>query len=90
MGNSYDEEIALVIAIKAGVLRECEVHQYTIRGSMDYERAYRLANKLITLKDPLVEQCYGDRRRLTDALKKVINYNAITCPGCEGLIKENC
>ncbi len=78
---------ATEIAIRVGLLRRCEQHEYVVVGTGDHVDAYKLGNHLITTNDPLVESFHGDRKELTDTILEITKWYG-TCPGCEKLARE--
>jgi len=84
-----EKEIAQEVAIKAGYLARCgDCSDVYDPGNGDPEPAYKLANSLITKKDPLVEIFWDDRTRLTDLLKDLHHEYPGQCH-CDDLIHED-
>ncbi len=82
-------EIATEIAVRARVLARCQQHGYVfIGGNGDITNAYKLANYLITKRDPLVAVFENNRAELTDLVKKVTVYYGLFCPGCKKIAEE--
>lgn len=66
--------LALRIAVDAGVLDECEYHDGTYtEGSNDIEEAYKLGNARITSGE--LEGAFDSRREMTDLIKEVVTEN---------------
>jgi hypothetical protein len=75
-------QVALNIAIQAGVLKECEFHPGTyIEGDEEIESAYKLANS--SYSNGEYRGMFKSRVDLTDAIKDVVSDNAGECYSCE-------
>jgi hypothetical protein len=61
------------IAIDAGVLAVCEIHEIVYDGGVEIERAYMLGNARFTAGK--LNEVFADRRDLTDAIKKAYEEN---------------
>ena len=82
-------QLAIDIAIEAGVLTRCEGHDYVLdSGGGSPEDAYRLANALISKGDPRVIEFKDQRRALTDLIQSVIADHGSECPGCEAAQRD--
>ncbi|KJF88409.1 hypothetical protein [Photobacterium leiognathi] len=63
--------VATDIAIRAGVLQQCEYCESTVfQGDEDIEDAYRLGNTLYTSGE--VSDLFESRREMTDAIKDTV------------------
>src|SRR5713101_4665392 len=73
--NYLEEErdAALDIAIDAGALTRCDFDHDAIGGTGDRVAAYKHGNVLISQRDRSVALFGGDRRAMTDAVKKVMD-----------------
>lgn len=78
--------LAMAIAIEAGVLTVCDMHEEAFLGGNEIEAAYRLGNSKYSkgiLKD------FYDRTELTDAIKAVVeDYCLDSCPRCAHLMAD--
>jgi len=82
--NSYLYSIAEEVALRAGILAKCQLHEEVYdSGEHEVEEAYKLANFLITNSDPLVAPFQGDRTKLTDLIKGIRDNYSHSCPTCE-------
>jgi hypothetical protein len=71
------------IALDAGLLRRCEVHDYVFwTGETDYTDAYKRGNLQMTCDAHFAAMFKNDRRAMTDALKAVIDEHNTDCIGC--------
>jgi hypothetical protein len=69
------QEAALAIALQAGVLSVCAVHEDTvIEGSGEVEDAYKLGNAKFTAGE--LQSIFDSRREMTDYIKAVVEENA--------------
>ena len=66
------------IAIEAGVLTVCEIHEIVSDGGVEIERAYMLGNAMFTAGK--LSETFTDRRDMTDAIKKAYEENC--ADGC--------
>ncbi len=90
VADEHLEKIAAAteIAKKAGVLSYCEWHHYVfVTGKSDYENAYKISNKMVTDKDPLVCVFKWNRRELTNLIKQIASFYGL-CLGCQAMLKE--
>jgi hypothetical protein len=71
---------ARAVALRAGVLERCPAcgQTYDPMNGED-EAAYRLAARLVAVRDPLVAPFGGDRRRLQDSIAEVIEDHGPEC-----------
>ena len=82
-------QVAQQVAVQAGILSECEMHDIIYDGGTDsYEDAYKLANTLISQDDPLVVIFNGNRRELTDLLKDIKSEFGENCPLCDKYMED--
>lgn len=74
--------IALQIAIEAGVLKPCEYHNdIVISGNENIQSAYKLGNHKFSLG--AIESAFETRREMTDTIQSVIDeYSAEECGAC--------
>lgn len=79
---------AALVAVQAGAMRECEVHERVYIESGDVESAYRLGNHLFTTGDVLVQE-FDSRREMTDSIKSVMDAAASTCPLCQKIFEDD-
>lgn len=78
------KEVAKVIACRVGLLKKCQLHEeFFDSQENNLESAYKIANFLVTNKDPLVEIFNGDRRNITDLLSCICDEHGSSCPLCE-------
>ena len=75
-------DAATEIAIRGKAIIECEYHEAIYMDNYEHADAYRLANHLFTVSDPLVSEL-ASRRALTDAVKVAIEQSDTECPLCE-------
>lgn len=69
--NEEKQQIAIGIAIDAGVLVQCDVHEDIVfAGDEEVESAYRLGNHRISQR--LLEGCFDSRRDMTDTISSVV------------------
>jgi hypothetical protein len=68
------------IAVQAGVLEKCELHEevYDPLGG-DLEAAYKLGNYKFSRGEV---SSFDDRREMTDAIKDVVEQAAMECHTC--------
>ena len=76
-------EVALRIAIEAGVLEQCEDHDECVfEGHEEIKQAYILANSKYTTGE--LEGVFVDKQEMTDIIKEVVEDNpASDCPLCD-------
>ncbi len=74
--------LAIRIAVEAGVLDECEYHDGTFtEGSNDIEEAYKLGNSRISSGE--LDGAFDSRREMTDLIKAVVDeLSADECYSC--------
>ena len=65
--------VAIGIALKGGVLRQCEMHEILMEGGKDIENAYRLGNARFTAGE--LSNVFENRLEMTDAIKKAVQEN---------------
>jgi hypothetical protein len=69
--NEEKQQVAIGIAIDAGVLQQCELHEDIVyAGDEEIESAYKLGNHRIS--QGLLEGCFDDRRDMTDTVAAVV------------------
>jgi hypothetical protein len=70
-----ENEAAIEILIGVGLFKRCEVDRdpLDVSGLQDATAAYQQGNALITRQDPVVAVFGGDRRAMTDAVKRVFD-----------------
>lgn len=67
--------VALMIAVEAGVVTECEYHPGTFTdGDEEIEKAYRLASKRYSAGE--FQEMFKSQIELTDTIKDVVADNA--------------
>jgi hypothetical protein len=77
------EKKAIDIAVKAGALKMCAVHQAPFCGRLSLLGAYKLANKLYGEDGNIQKLFLYDRRFLTDYVKDAFDdHSAAKCPTC--------
>jgi hypothetical protein len=82
-GDEKRREVALVVALRTGLLKRCPSHGDVYDpGQHDYQGACMVATFLINRDDPLVAPFDGDRGPLTDLLKAICGQYAARCPRC--------
>lgn len=81
--------VALGIAIKAGVLKECEFHAGSVfEGGEPIESAYKLGNAQYSVDE--FGGLFGSRREMTDVIKNVVDDNlADQCPSCANVWEKD-
>jgi hypothetical protein len=79
---------AAYVAVKAGVMSVCEMHETLMYDGADPGPAYRLANALITSNNPSVAVFGGQRRELTDYIKELIEEHEEACYACDRLMED--
>lgn len=82
-------QVAMGIAIQAGVLEQCEFHEDCVfEGSGDLEAAYRLGNSQYSAGE--LEGTFESRHEMTDLIKEVIeDHPAEECPSCAKIRDED-
>jgi uncharacterized protein YlaN (UPF0358 family) len=82
MQEELDKEaVAVSIAIQAGALERCPVHEYVIAGSGDLQAACKLGNYQYTKGE--LEDSFHDRKEITDFIKNALDTYALAeCPAC--------
>lgn len=81
--------VAIGIALQAGALKQCEIHEDCIfGGEKDAENAYRLGNSKFTAGE--LKGIFDERREMTDTIKKMIEEHSLIegCPRCEKLMRD--
>ena len=75
-------QIALSIAIEAGVIEECDNHDNTFfQGGTDIEDAYKLGNSKWSKGE--LQNIFANRREMTDIIQDVVEENcAFECASC--------
>ena len=71
---------AIKIALDAGVLKECDFHDFLLVGESDIEDAYRLGNSRFSAHS--LGRIFENRIEMTDAIKEVVEDAAVECPVC--------
>jgi len=84
--NKYT--VALKIALQTGYLTECEICSEIYNPIEDPTDVYKLANTLITKNAALVKIFKGNRKQLTDILKKIPNDYSVECQ-CDRIKNRN-
>jgi hypothetical protein len=74
------------IALDAGVLKNCEFHDYLFEGDSDIEAAYRLGNHRFSAGS--LEDVFENRRDMTDIIKEVVQDSPDECPICAKIRDE--
>lgn len=74
------------IAMQAGAIHACEIHEGVYIDGGDDESAYRFANHLYTIRDVLADG-FDTRREMTDAIKSVLDDAGSTCSFCQKIIE---
>lgn len=82
--NEQKRQVAIDIATQVGLLTTCDYHDDEVYdpGENNYDEAYKLANSLITKKDPLVAVFEGNRKELADLIKDITNEFGDECSLC--------
>jgi hypothetical protein len=79
--HEHMREVAIGIAVQAGVLQKCMVHEDIVfEGGNDIEGAYKLANWRFTRG--LLADTFPTRKIMTDCIKGVVEEHAGTECGC--------
>ncbi len=80
--------IAIQIALEAGVLESCKVHNdFNYDTGKDIQHAYKLANANYT-NDHYID-VFNDRKEMTDSIKEVVEEHLpVECPYCAKFRKE--
>ena len=79
---------AALIAIEAGAISACEIHEGVYVDSGDSESAYRLANHYFNVRDVLTDG-FETRREMTDAIKSVLEDAGSTCAFCQKIFEDD-
>lgn len=81
-------EVAIQIAIAAGVLQQCKYHDDCIfEGNEEIEIAYKLANHQFSHGEHV--NVFKNRREMTDIIKEVVaDYPGDECPSCARVREE--
>ena len=80
------QQIALQMAIEAGVIARCPVHDdFTFKGSKDIQEAYKLGNAKFNKSE--LKELFKTRREMTDLIKDVVEDNIFPdeCYYCSNL-----
>jgi hypothetical protein len=72
---------AIKIALDAGVLKECDFHDFLLEGDSDIEDAFRLGNSRFSSHS--MGSIFENRIEMTDAIKEVVEDAAEKCPVCD-------
>ena len=78
--------VAESIAIEAGVLSVCELHDETYAPGNDIEDAYKYGNDKFTKGD--LRCRFEDRKELTDVIKDVVTDCPDECSRCADVIYQ--
>jgi hypothetical protein len=73
--EEWEHKVAIgkKIAIDAGVLAVCEIHEIVYDGGVEIDRAYKLGNAMFTAGK--LNEVFADRSDMTDAIKKAHEEN---------------
>ena len=76
--------VAVKIGLEVGLLEKCEVHGCVFDAMNDFalEDAFRYAESLATLNDPLVAVFAGNRKKLHHAVEECRTGMPNCCPDC--------
>lgn len=75
--------VAVQVALRTGLLRQCAVHgEVYDPGQHDYQGACMVATYLVNRSDPLVALFLGDRVPLTNLLRTVCDGYGKGCSKC--------
>ncbi len=80
-----EKQIALMLLVESGVIRECQYHPGTyFEGNEPIEAAYKLANTRISENQAALPHGYS-RRQYTDLIKSVYEDHSglDSCPCCD-------
>jgi hypothetical protein len=73
--------LAIRIAVEAGALPRCEIHEVLMEGGKDLVEAYKLGNARYT--DGKLSEFFGDRMEMTDAIQSAVQEHAADeCYAC--------
>jgi hypothetical protein len=77
-------DAAVGIAIEAGVLQVCPIHDDGIfTGTKDIEDAYKLGSARFKAGDADLKGLFSNQKELTDCIQEVvINWEGDTCGSC--------
>ncbi len=80
--DHYEEQhrVAQQIAIEADVLKVCEFHEEVYQSEFDGTAAYKLGNYKFT--EGKLTGTFGDRKEMTDAIKRAIENAGDECGRC--------
>lgn len=86
--EEYEEQrsVAEYIAIEAGVLSVCELHDEIYAPGNDIEDAYRYGNSKFTKGDLACR--FEDRKELTDVIKDVVTDCPDKCSRCARIMDQ--
>jgi hypothetical protein len=74
-------DMAVEIAIEAGVIKRCEIHEDVIlEDGADIEDAYRLGNYKFTNGE--LADTFRDRREMTDTIKEMVEWHGYGADEC--------
>jgi hypothetical protein len=78
--------LAVEIAVEAGVLKRCVFHTFAFAHGADPKEAYKLGNHKFTAGE--LHGIFVSRREMTDTIKEVVNDAALECWDCAKLQNE--
>lgn len=85
--EQYNKSIvAEEIAVRAGVLGQCEFHECVYDNYGDPVDAYKLANAKFTAGE--ISDVFANRHEMTDYIKAVIEESADECGYCAKIARE--
>lgn len=87
--QEHQRDVAISVAVKAGVLRSCEFHGDVFASDefADAEPAYRLANARFSRGE--LHDVFETRTEMTDAIKAVVDEFVLDyCPRCEKMLRD--
>lgn len=89
LNHEHKRNIAIEIAVEAGVLERCEYHNDAVfRGTEEITEAYKLGN--IRFTEGEVSNKFNGRREMTDIIKEVVEEDpADECPFCAKIRDED-
>lgn len=80
--------IATEIALQAGVLIKCDIHDAAYRGLKDPVNAYKLGNFKYTNEDPMIS-IFDSRNDLTKYLQEILEEPLLDqCPYCAKIFEK--
>ena len=83
MMEEHDSKIAFAsrLAIRAGTLTICEIHEQVLEGTGDLEAAYKLGNTEFSAGS--LDGKFESRREMTDYIKEAVEENnSDECVAC--------